>query len=449
VNNTRRMALRSHTGHKRAPRRTHSILQKDCKCDLSAINLHYGVKCLFIHPSEIEGIHTRHLQLLKTEKATCLSAQAREEIKIMSCAKATGYNLQKGLNKIHKGDFTVSKDQMRYRARDVQFKANQHDSSPAGENLNDLRTVSEILQNFRCRVVLLKYITDSDQDPTNTSNISTPSVSSSCHTPPSEDMNLTHFENEVIENDSSTHIPSHQLLEWIDSINPGRMKEAAVAISWTSRPQFLLAHAFCHTIHVDATHKVCMIDNLYLFTLTVRDRHGNTYVVAWFWIPNQRKWMFRYIFLEAIPKLFGISFCQKVRAIVSDGDPQLVSCIESAIEIHYRKAIHIDCTWHLTDRSIHKVHSTWRLKGHVSQFLSEWFCRFFQTWLGSLWLGSFMIPGRGIENDEEYEVSKCILLGVINSEMISKIFTKDTVLAINEFLSSTIFPKERSYLVTK
>ena len=56
VNDSRR-----HSGYKVAPRRTTSILQKDCKCDLSAINIHYGINCLFIRPSEIEGIHTRHI----------------------------------------------------------------------------------------------------------------------------------------------------------------------------------------------------------------------------------------------------------------------------------------------------------------------------------------------------------------------------------------------------
>jgi hypothetical protein len=36
----------------------------------------------------------------------------KEEIKIMSCAKASGINIQKRLTKIHEGNVTVSKDQM-------------------------------------------------------------------------------------------------------------------------------------------------------------------------------------------------------------------------------------------------------------------------------------------------------------------------------------------------
>ena len=31
--------------------------QKDCKCNLSEMNCHYGVNCLLIYPIEIEGIH--------------------------------------------------------------------------------------------------------------------------------------------------------------------------------------------------------------------------------------------------------------------------------------------------------------------------------------------------------------------------------------------------------
>ena len=86
---------------------------------------------------------------------------------------------------------------------------------------------------------------------------------------------------------------------------------------------------------VDGTHKVWFIDNLYL---------SNRYLVARFWIPNQMKWMFHYIFLEAIPKLYGMSFSNKGHAIVIDCDTQLVSCIESAIYSHYKTAVHINCS---------------------------------------------------------------------------------------------------------
>jgi hypothetical protein len=59
-----------------------------------------------------------------------------------------------------------------------------------------------------------------------------------------------------------------------------------------------------------------------------------------------------------------------------------------------------------------------------------------------------MVPGRGIEDDDEYIVSKCLLLGVINSVMITNCFTKDTILALNDFLQTRILFTKQIMLPT-
>ena len=162
------------------------------------------------------------------------------------------------------------------------------------------------------------------------------------------------------------------------------------------------------------------------------------------WILNQTKWMFHYILLDSIPKRFGTNFCHKVCSFVSDGDPQLTSMIDLAIDTLYTTAKRIPCTWHLSNCPICAAESKWHLKQGVSQFVKEWFCRFIEKWLCS-----FMIPGQGVESAKEYIVSKCLLLGTVNSEIIKKCFTKDTICAINVFLSQKIFTNEHSYLAYK
>ena len=74
-------------------------------------------------------------------------------------------------------------------------------------------------------------------------------------------------------------------------------------------------------------------------------------------------------------------------------------------------------------------------------FVKEWFCRFLQKWLGT-----FMIPGKGIESKDEYSLSKALLIGVVNCEILSKCFVPDTIKAINQFLNEKIFVHEGSYL---
>lgn len=80
-----------------------------------------------------------------------------------------------------------------------------------------------------------------------------------------------------------------------------------------------------------------------MLTLAVRDTNGQNYVIAPFWIPNQAKWMFRYILLEAVPTLFGNSFCLKVKSFVSDSDEQLCNMIDLAVASTFRNALRLPC----------------------------------------------------------------------------------------------------------
>ena len=57
-----------------------------------------------------------------------------------------------------------------------------------------------------------------------------------------------------------------------------------------------------------------------------------------------------------------------------------------------------------------------------------------------------MIPGKGIENKEEYNLSKTILIDVVNCEVLSKCFGPDTIKAISQFLNEKMFVHVSSYL---
>lgn len=53
------------------------------------------------------------------------------------------------------------------------------------------------------------------------------------------------------------------------------------------------------------------------------------------------------IMMDAFPKLLGSKCCQRVKAIVCDGDAQLEEAINNAIEsLVFPNAIHRPCTWH-------------------------------------------------------------------------------------------------------
>ena len=56
---------------------------------------------------------------------------------------------------------------------------------------------------------------------------------------------------------------------------------------------------------------------------------------------------------------------------------------------------------------------------------------------------SLRIP---IRTMEEYKLSKCLLMGVVNCKIIAKCFTKDTIKDINSFLHGKVFVHEGHYL---
>ena len=163
-------------------------------------------------------------------------------------------------------------------------------------------------------------------------------------------------------NTYSAVVTNEDICRWIKSVSPHTQSGHAIAICWISHERYLVATAFGQTFHIDATHKVCRIDNLLILTITVHDRHGCTYVLGRFWIPNQRTWMFWYISLDAVPTLFGNTFCENVCAIVSDGGIHLIRTIDHAIKNFFPNVKRRAYTWHLSDRAINTAQSNWTLK---------------------------------------------------------------------------------------
>ena len=411
-------------------RRSTSVHANFGKCGFKPVNLHVGKHCLFFLPTEnVNRQHTNHPNFENIPTKEHVSESLKETIETVAAGKACSYNISKAITQLNDGNLVLTKGQAQYHSNRIRYKANVSDVAVPSSELNSSVGVAKVLQGYECRVVMLQHKHNSSD------------LYKSKDFPSVPLELLETFQHGSITHTGTQHITYKQIQEWIDSERPNSKQDHAVAISWVSKAQYNLARAFGHTFHIDATHKVCVIDNLLMLTTTVRDRFCKTYVVGRFWIPNQRMWMFQYILCEAIPSLLGSFFCQNVRAIVSDGDVHLTRIIDGACNSVYPKAVRIGCSWHLSDRTINTANSLWHLKRNISMFVKEWFCRFLQKWLGT-----FMIPGKGIETKDEYSLSKALLIGVVNCETMSKCFVPDTIKAIIQFLNEKIFVHEGSYL---
>ena len=88
-----------------------------------------------------------------------------------------------------------------------------------------------------------------------------------------------------------------------------------------------------------------------LLTVGVRDRKFNMNIVLRAFIPNERSWLFCWIFQCGIPTLMGTEACKKVKLIVTDGDSQEYTQLDAALKANiYGEAKRRRCGWHIIEK---------------------------------------------------------------------------------------------------
>jgi hypothetical protein len=90
-----------------------------------------------------------------------------------------------------------------------------------------------------------------------------------------------------------------------------------------------------------------------LLTLSEKDSDGNVMVVVQCFAPNERSWLFRWLFQEALSVHLGAQTLQLVKLVMTDGDIQEMTQVDYAIATYFVIAVRNRCGWHL-------VHQGWR-----------------------------------------------------------------------------------------
>jgi hypothetical protein len=67
-------------------------------------------------------------------------------------------------------------------------------------------------------------------------------------------------------------------------------------------------------------------------TFSNRDGNRKMHVVAHAFVPNEKAWMFHWLFQVALPSLVGSDVLESVKICISDGDSQETSQLDYAIE---------------------------------------------------------------------------------------------------------------------
>ncbi|KAG7372657.1 MULE transposase domain containing protein [Nitzschia inconspicua] len=189
--------------------------------------------------------------------------------------------------------------------------------------------------------------------------------------------------------------------------------------------------AFPELLFSDATHKTNQ-ENRPLITFGVKDAEGRVQVVIWAWAPNERAWMFRWLFQTAVPAIIGKATCERIRLVLTDGDSQKLTQLDAAISSVFTKCVRRRCGWHI-------IHQGW--KQHVGSVGRSEEAKEIAKRIRS-WLYSFM---KSVETLDEYKASKALLLSYVNSEEVVKVIGDDTADNIVTFLRSNVFVHEQHF----
>ena len=123
-----------------------------------------------------------------------------------------------------------------------------------------------------------------------------------------------------------------------------------LSFMWCLHFQREMFRQFPEVLYVDGTHATNK-ERMPLLTIGVRDREFKMNVILRAFIPNEKSWLFRWIFQCGIPTLMGTDACKKVKLIVTDGDSQEFTQLDAALKAGiYGDAKRRRCGWHIIEK---------------------------------------------------------------------------------------------------
>ena len=110
-------------------------------------------------------------------------------------------------------------------------------------------------------------------------------------------------------------------------------KSLFIGLAWVIPMEQQLFHHFPEVICVDAFNQT-NTDKHPLLTISGRDTHGEMFIILRAYLPNERSWVFHWVFSLVALTLFSSYILSQVKVIISDG------CLQEFIHIdNTRKTI--------------------------------------------------------------------------------------------------------------
>jgi MULE transposase domain len=126
-------------------------------------------------------------------------------------------------------------------------------------------------------------------------------------------------------------------------------QDLLIALVWALPNTKRLFRAFPEVVYIDGTHKTNILGQP-LITVGIKDGIGQVQVVIRAYVPNERAWLFQWLFNKAIPSVVGQETCKSVCLVITDGDSTETSQLDYALETVFSSAMRRRCSWHIIEK---------------------------------------------------------------------------------------------------
>lgn len=164
----------------------------------------------------------------------------------------------------------------------------------------------------------------------------------------------TNAEKQAEANDSSTTKltakgrAKRDLDELIDALQIEDGRSILVAVAWTSERQANYFRMFPDVIGLDITHNT-NAEKRPMMIVVARTSNGNIIPVVNAFFPSEAKWVFTWLFTQALPYLLGEDALNRVRVVTTDQCDECINAFYAAKKSHRNLWVLAQlrlCKWH-------------------------------------------------------------------------------------------------------
>ena len=177
-----------------------------------------------------------------------------------------------------------------------------------------------------------------------------------------------------------------------------------------------------------------------LLTMNGKDSNGKMFTVLRAFLPNEKAWVFRWLFSYILPKMFGSTVINQIKVVITDGDSEEYEQLDMAIDEYMPCVFRQRCGWHLVEKGWQN-----RVLGPLS-FADEhrgFYYKVVKQLKG--WMYSWM--KLSCENKYEYDYSFKVFQKFVVSQEVKEKLTQAFSRSVLLFLKNNLQTQESHYVI--